>query len=609
MKLPAAPDLAPDRRLVLTALAAALIMACIMGWQDGKFLSAGLGDTDDATRLMMARALLHGQGWWDQRIVRFQPPMGVYMHWSRLLDGGIAAMMGLFRLVMPESRAEWLTRFLWPMLWLVPACIAALLLTRRLAEGPARRRDTAGAAVLIAALCLVTTTKLGDQFRPGRIDHHDVQIVLAMLALLGGCLRGPSVRGAALAGLATGVGLAIGLEALAFDVLVGAAFALAFAFDPKEARRLETYGATLGLSTLSAFCLQTPPWRWSVSACDAMALNLVGGIAVASGALVLAARLTERRALPWRLGALSLGGALAAAAYVKLDPNCLHGIFADVDPAVRPFWLDHVQEVRPLWVMFKREPENALALGVPAVLGCLAWGLLAVRRDVRRDQGWLLFGAVLLATTVAGFLSNRMAYYADWLAVAPIGAAAAALVQHRYARGGLFAVVLAGAIAQPMTATGLGLMATQKPAPKPGARKPRPDPPDYCYDSASYRDLARLPAGTTLSEIDLGPFVTALTPSSSMSAPYHRMSWGILQARHVLVADADDPGPDGAYALARRLRVTYVLECRRHANHVDRDGLAPNSLQAVLDRGDWPDWLELENDEDAPIRVFKIVGE
>jgi len=68
------------------------------------------GDTDDATRIMLVRGLLHGQGWWDQHLMRLQPPVGVYMHWSRLLDGGIALMERVFALVVDWPRADWLTR-------------------------------------------------------------------------------------------------------------------------------------------------------------------------------------------------------------------------------------------------------------------------------------------------------------------------------------------------------------------------------------------------------------------------------------------------------------------------------------------------------------------
>jgi hypothetical protein len=114
-----------------------------------------------------------------------------------------------------------------------------------------------------------------------------------------------------------------------------------------------------------------------------------------------------------------------------------------------------------------------------------------------------------------------------------------------------------------------------------------------------------------VSEIDLGPFVVALTPSSATSAPYHRMSTGIMRARHVLVAPADGAGPGGARALATavspggRLGPVYVLECRRHARHVDRVGLARDSLQARLDAARPPAWLTRLSPPGAPVEVYR----
>jgi hypothetical protein len=40
----------------------------------------------------------------------------------------------------------------------------------------------------------------------------------------------------------------------------------------------------------------------------------------------------------------------------------------------------------------------------------------------------------------------------------------------------------------------------------------------------------------------------------------------------------------------------------------DRSGIPYGSLQATLDRGDWPDWLELISDEKAPVQVFQVLA-
>ena len=64
------------------AVAIALVATGVLLVQNYAWLPAALGDTDDATRIVMVRELLAGRGWWDQHWMRLQPPVGVYMHWS-----------------------------------------------------------------------------------------------------------------------------------------------------------------------------------------------------------------------------------------------------------------------------------------------------------------------------------------------------------------------------------------------------------------------------------------------------------------------------------------------------------------------------------------------
>src|SRR5438270_10957273 len=55
-------------------------------------------DTDDAMRLVQMRDWLAGQGWYDLRQPRLEPPLGYYSHWSRLIDVGMAATQWPLRL-------------------------------------------------------------------------------------------------------------------------------------------------------------------------------------------------------------------------------------------------------------------------------------------------------------------------------------------------------------------------------------------------------------------------------------------------------------------------------------------------------------------------------
>src|ERR1700686_1030150 len=77
-------------------------------------------DTDDAMRLVEMRGFLAGQGWFDMHQARVAPPAGFDLHWSRLIDAGLAGLFLVFRLFADRDLAERLMLALWPVLWLIP---------------------------------------------------------------------------------------------------------------------------------------------------------------------------------------------------------------------------------------------------------------------------------------------------------------------------------------------------------------------------------------------------------------------------------------------------------------------------------------------------------
>ncbi len=607
--LVASPDFGTRWRLVLLALAVTAIMGVWLGVTNWDSLDSGYGDTDDATRLVAVRALLGGQGWWDQMVTRFQPPLGLWMHWSRLLDGGIASLDRLFRLGLSAGDAEFATRFTWPLLWIFPAALAALISACRLGRGVVNN-----AAVVVCAVILASDLYLYVQFRPGRIDHHDVQMTCAFLALAGATL--PSrVRGAVLAGVATGVGMAVGLESLVFSAAIGGMLALRFGFYREQARAAQAYGVALALTTALAFAVQTPPWRWGVEACDMLSWNLVAAVMVAGLGLAIVARFAS--GLPWlaRLGLLAALGAASGGVYLALYPHCIHGFFADVDPRIRPIWLNYVQEVRPINLVLKRNLADGVERIAPWAMGLVAWLLLGLRAEHRRDFAYWLNGLCLALGIAAAASAIRMTGYAEWFAV-PIVAAATAEVLAWSGYRNWLAVVLAAAVASPVTAAGVASQATNRIVPllpskshaKPGAHaaaKKKPAPADRCFDINAFDTLDDAePTGTVLGEVDLGPFVLANTDHSALAGPYHRMSWGILRAHAILKAPADGASAD----LARQAGIAYVLECRMHAGHGDRADMAKTALQKRLDAGQPPSWLQPLSVKTDPLQVYRVLA-
>jgi hypothetical protein len=603
--------------MALLAVAVALISTTILLFQNYAWLPGALGDTDDATRIVMVRELLAGRGWWDQHWLRFQRPTGVYMHWSRLLDGAIALVNLVFRLGLDARSAEIATRVFWPFFCMIPAVWACLSASRRLSIDTDRPDQAQSAVIAAAALMIVNLSLFSGQFGPGRVDHHNVQIALSLVAMAGALEPSGHRRAALIAGLASGLGLAIGLEALFFQVAVAAMVAFRFVRNPAARRWVATYMLAMAATVVLSHGVQTPPDRWFVSACDAMAINLVGAVLAGAGTLCLLMPVTKMRDSRYRAAAALAAAIAASLVYVGVQPACLHGPFAEVDPRLRAFWLDHVSEVANLPTLFRRNPEQAIYEVATAAAGLV--GLIVIFLNARRPPGFALVTAVLLLamSVVVGMMAVRMSVYAGWFAT-PIIAVAATSLARRYEKdlGLAFASIGAALILTPAGWSGAAtilynaapnMIAQLAPKPAKGGaatrKAPAKDPPDYCFNAFAYRPLAQAPKGLTVSEIDLGPFVLAHTPSSSLSGPYHRLSIGIMAARGVLTAK-----PDLALQQIRRLGVTYVLACPLHAHHADRSGLDRDALQRLLDRGEPPVWLKPMTPPRSAVMIYRVAA-
>jgi len=587
MALSPLPDIGSNRRLGWAALVVTLIIAALLIWRDNDTARA-LGDTDDAMRLVMVRDLLHGRGWYDQWIGRLQPPQGIYMHWSRLLDGVLAGLIWLFERVMSPQGAEQAVRLIWPLAWIFPAVTCGLLIARSLAGRP---------AVFVAAVLLATNIQLYVQFRPGRVDHHNIQITMALVAAACSLASAHRRRWAAVGGIAAALGLAIGIEALAFQGLIGASYAFRFARNPDEAKPARAYGLALAIAAAAFYMIQTPPWRWSMSFCDEIAWNLVAALVVAGLGLAAAAHWAGRYTTPVRIGALAAVGALAAGVYLIADPQCIHGPFGAVDPRLLPFWFDKIQELQSWGQLMSHDRNSAMRVIVMTAMALISAAYLLVRQRLQPQAATLLAVALVVVAGWAAAHAYRMQDYIYWFGI-PVLAAAISLAAEVRLKGLMLPTLTAAIVLSPVcVAAAIIGLSDLAPGGKARAAAGRPAPPDHCYDIATYRPLAALPPGVVLGEIDLGPFILAETKDSVLAAPYHRMSWGILAAH-----EAEAAKPADAEAKVRALRVDYVVECPANPLRVGGD-----SFEAGLRKGAVPGWLTKVSAPGDVLQIYRVL--
>ena len=533
-------------------------------------------DTDDALRLVEMRDFLHGQGWFDMHLARLGPPAGYDSHWSRLIDAGLAGLFLVFHQFVDGALAERLMRATWPLLWIMPAILSVIAITWRLAgrEG----------AVVSLLLCVVALPAY-QQFLPGRIDHHDIQITLA-LACMAATVWSDRSRGAAIAaGALSGLALAIGLENLMFVALCGVAFALRYAFDRGAAPALARYGWALAAGAAAAFFVSVGPDHWGHAVCDTMAVNWAVPVVAAGLMMGLAGRMMASERMAVRFATGGAIAAVAAALFIAIEPRCLGGPYAMMDPQLRAIWFSHVSEMRPLAAVLREEPATGAAMIVFPAAALVAALVLGRDPAMRRDFAfWLV--ACELAIGAALMLSIAKTYfYAVWLGMPLVGAFAPRL----FARLRLESIVTRAAVAMLLTPSVLTVIVFEA-AQTAGAsviegRDARVSA--GCFKNASYAQLTRLPPGLMATEVDLGSFVLALTPHSVLAGPYHRLRDGIIAAHDTFALP-----PAQAHAVLQRLGANYVVTCSKQAP----PGLSADERRAglwgQLDAGNVPDWLE-----------------
>lgn len=547
-------------------------------------------DTDDAMRLVEARDLAAGQGWFDMIQHRFLPPAGVASHWSRLVDAPIAGLMLVLTPLVGQSLAEGITLAFWPPLLL---CLYGAVLFHGV------RRTFGSRAALLALLTATQTYGITIQFAAGRIDHHGLQMI-AILAMAAGLIRGGRAGGLAAGALAAS-SLAIGLEGLP-SVALGAAFVVGdWVLRGRPARAAFLgFGIGLGLAAPLLFAAQTAPHLWTATACDALSPPWLwfagGGLAAALACAGLDRRLV---AVPGRLACIALIGAVLIGGFAIVFPVCLGGPFPGMTPLVRERWLLMVNEMASLPRFVARGMWEGLVFYPVLALAALTATWAAFRGTPAHRRAFAVAALLLWPGVVIGWFQFRGTYVASGLiplAAGPVLDRAFRHAADRHAtvrlRAGLAALAIGLVSTAWMIPAALGTLLQD------GSRKAAETRAFACLADEASVPLAALPPGIVLAPIFMGPAILMRTPHAVVAAPYHRAIDGLTAAIE---------GLGGSEADLRRhvaaLGVRYLVACRAQPA-ADLDGPA---FATRLARGEvQADWLEpLPIDGDA-LKVWRV---
>ncbi|WP_114952900.1 AcrB/AcrD/AcrF family protein [Sphingosinicella terrae] len=549
-----------------------------------------LGDTDDNLRMAQVRALIEGQGWYDLRQYRLNPPAGADIHWSRLVDLPIAGLKLALAPLLGGRTAELIAVTVAPLLPMMVATAALAVIARRLVH------PWAFALALALITCAGSTRGM---WMPLRIDHHGWQ--LAMLALAMAALTDARrARGGVLLGVSTAVSLSIGMEMLLYLALAGTATVLRWIFDREEARRLLAYGAALGGGCALGFLVFASQAN-RAPVCDALSPVWLSAM-VAAGAIAVGLALINPAGRTARLAAAALLGAGLAAAFAWLWPHCL-GRLEGTDPELERLWLDRVREALPLW---RHGSRTAALVATLPVAGLIGYGLMLWRhrRAAEPFAAWAALTAPALLAAALLLWQTRAGPAAQLLAI-PGATALSWTLLAWFARQRQMAVRVLGAAAVLLAVFGLanGSLGQLFPDNVSDFRRRVNAANARCPTLAALRPVAQQPPGTVLTFVDLGPRLITVTPHSAIAGPYHRNGEEILAVMRAWRGDEAK-----ARATILHYRVDYVLICPDMSESTVYQAEAPQGFYARLKRGQAPAWLApVPLPQTSPYRMWRVV--
>ena len=551
-------------------------------------------DTDDAMRMVVVRDFLDGQGWYDLIQHRLNTPFGAEIHWSRLVDLPLAGLLWLARQFTDFRSAELVTGMAWPLLLLG---VLLWLSTRATLE-------LAGRPGLLPGLVLpILSPAILAEFSPGRIDHHNVIIVLTMATLLASLVALRRSGAAWIAGICAALALSIALEAVPVMLAAILAFGLSYVADPARAGDLGRFGLGLGGGLIGLQMLARSPDRWLEAACDMISpvYVLAGGLV---GLVFVGISLLPPPRRAWLRLALLAGAGLASGAIVALAyPRCLGGPYASLDPWLQDNWIAAIVEAKPWHASLPELPAYAVTVGAPVFLGCVA-AAFAFRSAPDKRLGWLTLLVFLALTMLVMLAQIRGAR----LAILPTIPAAAWLIvtaRRRYlAKPRLLPalslacswLVFSGMILSVLVSGVVSLLPDGR-AQLVSATRASKLP---CLVGDAFADLRGLPPERVMTPIDLGAHLLLETPHGVVAAPYHRNEEGVLDAFRFFNQPVSE-----ARQIAQERGLGLLVTCPAMPE-MQGTGLGePNTVLSLLAAGTPPDWLA-DVSLDGPLKVYAI---
>jgi hypothetical protein len=571
------------RVILMTAVLVALVVVFAPHFK--RVMLWGLEDNDDAMRVLQVRDWINGQGWFDVSQHRLNPPEGGDMHWSRLADLLLAALMAPLMAILGQDLGAKYAAFATP---LVAGAVYVWIAART-------AKSLGGQGAFLPGIILAAGAPAAlSYFLPGRVDHHGLQMTLIAAAIWGllACTRNTSLW----AGVAIAAGIAIGLEALPMQIVLIGWVAARWGLRGSEVRD-QTAGFALGfgLAIVLFFVITVPAAKWNLPVNDAIGrgyvvLGCAGGILLAGAAMtVQSANMLLRFGVLGSIGLIVLSG-------ITLFPEIIVPPYGNVDPLLVKLWLSNVSETRPLYAT-KLSRVVAMAL-FPALAALGAIVAVFMTKDQERDKWILAALAIIVAAALAIFWQSRTV----GLATALSGIVAAAIFAQAFDRFNWKVAVGFALVVNPIIPGIVGTAVVEFFEPK--EKRFVTGGGETCANTPYFKALLDVKPSLVVAPIDMGARIMMSTPHKVLAAPYHRNNKGNLAAYQIFLMSQAD-----AKLRTQSLGAGYVAICKRSAEVSILSREAPRGLMADLEAGRIPSWLKpLPTPKGSSVLVYQVQG-
>jgi hypothetical protein len=562
-------------------------------------LSDFRGDNDSLLRLVQVRDLIAGQGWFDLNQYRMGPEGGFAMHWSRLVDGPVAAII-LAGLSLTGSMvfAETAAQILWPALLF---CLTLFFIVRIARLFGGERAVLPSVVIGAAALHFIGV------YAPGALDHHNAQLMLTAASL---CflMEAPEKNGRALlSGTCAALMLAVGMETAPYVAALGLCAAALFLIGGRG-DRLSARDFGLGFAGISAlaFLATVPAASWSRAQCDAFSIVQFAVAALAgTGLAAMASTKSVGATRGRRFLALAALGTAVGALVLLVFPQCLSDPYSMFDDRMRKDWLDHVSEAKPLLALVYSEPAHVVARYVTPLIGLILMAGSLRGGNWRRQDG--LVGAVLVMAFAVSVWQVRGSNFSIAFAVIPLSAWVGNWrLRAEASRSGWVSAKMVAAWLLSLNASWTGAAAAAAVAfESNNASVPVPvgSSASKCEREKDFATLAALPKATVISISNLGSPILAYSGHYAIAGPYHRNLEGNRIALDVSMGSIAD-----AKAIMERHGVELLAVCPANPESRLLAKKAPGGFLAAILNGAAPAWLELVTaSEKEPLKLYRVL--